>query len=281
MDPKVKMAWAPSLAPGWAPVSDAAVATAWMTAEWLAGYPPEKGRKYYLIQHLESTFSGADPDRVTATWRLPLKKIVIARWLEEIARGMGEEATYIPNGLNFETFGLDNPIPERDARRLIMLYHSHDWKGSGDGLAAMEAVRREIPGLAVTLFGIPRPPTGIPDWVRYVRNPSQKELRRLYNEAAVFVGPSWKEGWPLPPAEAAQCGAALCLTDIGGHREYAIPDRTALLSPARDPDALSRNILRLVRDPTLRVRIASAGNDYMRRFTWERAVAAMETCLKA
>lgn len=281
IDPKVRMVWFPSLSPCWAPAADAVIATAWMTAEWLAEYPPEKGRKHYLIQHQESTFAGADPDRVMATWKLPLKKIVIARWLEDIAHGMGEDAIYIPNGLDFNTFGLDKPIADRDPRRLIMLYHDHVWKGSRDGLAAMEAVRQEIPGIAVTLFGIPRRPEGIPDWVSYVQKPSQTELRRLYNEAAVFVGPSWAEGWPLPPAEAAQCGAALCLTDIGGHREYAVPDQTALLSPARNPGALSRNILRLVRDPSLRVRIAAAGNDYIQRFTWDRAVTAMETCLEA
>ena len=117
--------------------------------------------------------------------------------------------------------------------------------------------------------------------MRYVRKPSQIELRRLYNEAAVFVGPSWSEGWPLPPAEAAQCGAALCLTDIGGHREYAVQEETALLSPAKDPEALSRNILRLIMDSNLRTRVAKAGNEYIRRFTWDRAVTAMENCLKA
>ncbi len=281
LDPAVRMKWVPSLAPGWAPPSDVAIATAWMTAEWLAGYPPSKGRKHYLIQHQESTFAGADPERVMATWRLPLKKIVIARWLEEIAHGMGEDATYIPNGLDFEMFGLDRPTEDRDPRRLIMLFHHHDWKGSRDGLAAMEAARRKVPGLGATLFGIPPPAPEIPDWVQYVRKPPQKELRRLYNEAAVFVGPSWSEGWPLPPAEAAQCGAALCLTDIGGHREYAVPEETALLSPAKDPEALSRNILRLVMDSSLRTRVAKAGYEYIQRFTWDRAVTAMENCLKA
>lgn len=281
LDPAVRMKWVPSLAPEWAPPSDVAIATAWMTAEWLAEYPPSRGRKHYLIQHQESTFAGANPERVMATWRLPLKKIVIARWLEEIAHGMGEEAIYIPNGLDFERFGLDRPIADRDPRRLIMLFHQHDWKGSRDGLAAMEAARRKVPGLAATLFGVPPLPAEIPDWVRYVRKPSQKELRRLYNEAAVFMGPSWAEGWPLPPAEAAQCGAALCLTDIGGHREYAVPEETALLSPAKDPEAFSRNILRLVMDSNLRTRVAKAGNEYIQRFTWDRAVTAMENCLKA
>lgn len=281
LDPAVRMKWVPSLAPEWAPPSDVAIATAWMTAEWLAGYPLSKGRKHYLIQGQESTFAGADPARVMATWKLPLRKIVIARWLEEIAHGMGEDAIYIPNGLDFERFGLDRPIADRDPRRLIMLYHQHDLKGSRDGLVAMEAARRKVPGLEASLFGVPPPPAEIPDWVRYVRKPSQKELRRLYNEAAVFVGPSWSEGWPLPPAEAAQCGAALCLTDIGGHREYAVPEETALLSPAKDPEALSRNILRLIMDSNLRTRVAKAGNEYIQRFTWDRAVTAMENCLKA
>jgi len=276
MDDRVKMLWAPSLDQRWIPPADAVIATAWNTAEWVGSYPAEKGSKYYLIQHQESLFPNTDQSRAMATWKLPLRKIVIARWLEEIATGLGEESAYIPNGLDFDAFGLDIPLLERDPCRLIMLYHNDDWKGSRDGLAAMFIAKKEIPGLTATLFGVPARPDGLPDWIDYVRMPAQRELRRIYNEAAIFISPSWAEGWPLPPAEAAQCGAALCITDIGGHREYAVAGETALLSPPKDPEALARTILSLVKDSELRTRLAKCSHDFIQRFTWDLAIQRME-----
>lgn len=278
-DPRVQMQWVPSLQPRWIPQADAVIATGWHTAEWVAGYPGSKGRKYYLIQHQEASFADADPDRAMATWKRPLQKIVIARWLEDIAARLNEHAVYIPNGLDFNAFGLDTPVVERDPHQLIMLYHDQAWKGSEDALEAMASVRSRVPELRATLFGVPPRPVDLPRWINYVQKPEQTELRRLYNNAAIFVGPSWAEGWPLPPAEAAQCGAALCLTDIGGHREYAVHSETALLSPPREPDALANNIIRLISDNALRRRLASTAHEHILQFTWERAVSALEKCL--
>jgi glycosyltransferase involved in cell wall biosynthesis len=280
VDPRVRMKWLPSLNPCWIPNADAVIATAWETAEWVAGYPPDKGQKFYLIQHQESTFDGVEPERAMATWKLPLQKIVISRWLDDIARGLHETAVYIPNGLDFSAFSLDLPPAERNPAQLIMLYHHHDWKGSADGLAAIDRVKDQIPELEVTLFGVPARPADLPPWIRYQQKPPQPVLRRLYNEAAIFVGPSWAEGWPLPPAESMQCGAAPCLTDIGGHREYGIHGETALLSPPREPAALAQNIAALVRDSARRIEIARSAHNHIQQFTWDRAVSAMEQCLR-
>lgn len=279
VDPRVRMNWVPSLHPRWIPSADVVVATAWQTAEWIALYPREKGRKYYLIQGVESCFDEDMKDRVMSTWSLPLQKIVIARWLQHIAEDLNGAARLIPNGLDFTAFNVDIPVTEREHDRLIMLYHDKEFKGSYDGLAAMEQVKKHVPTLKATLFGVPSAPNGLPSWIIYQQKPDQTLLRHLYNEAAIFVGPSWVEGWGLTGSEAAQCGAALCVTDIGGHREYAIPDVTALVSPPRDPESLAANILALIKDKEKRVRIALSGNEYVQQFTWVRAIEAFEEYL--
>jgi glycosyltransferase involved in cell wall biosynthesis len=215
-----------------------------------------------------------------STWKLPLRKIVISRWLESIARGLGEPADYIPNGLNFKVFGIDVAPEDRDPYTVAMLYHSSDWKGSADGLSALLKVKATVPALKVHLFGVPSRPSNMPSWVSYDRNPLQSKLREIYNQAAIFVSPSWEEGWGLPPAEALQCGAALAVTDVGGHREFAVSGETALLSPPRDPDALAANVLRLLEDQDLRLRLARQGNLYIQQFTWDRAVNKFESVLQ-
>jgi glycosyltransferase involved in cell wall biosynthesis len=272
--PNVKLLWTKTLHPRYVSPSDVWVATAWYTAKWAATY---SGARVYLIQHME-TWDGPE-DNVMATWKLPLRKVVISRWLEEIARNLGEASDYVPNGLDFRAFGMDVVPAERDPHTVAMLYHHLDWKGSADGLKAMHQAKVRVPGLRAQIFGVPSRPSDLPSWIEYHQNPPQNRLREIYNRASIFLSPSWAEGWPLPPAEALQCGAALAATNIGGHREYAHHNETALLSPPKDPDALASNVLRLLGDQPLRLRLAQQGQAYVQRFTWDRAVTGFESVL--
>jgi glycosyltransferase involved in cell wall biosynthesis len=245
LDPAVKLLWVPSLAARHIPNGDVVIATAWETAEWAAEYPAGKGRRFYLIQHLE-TWSGPE-DRVLATWKLPLEKIVIARWLLKIAEGLRQPAHLIYNGLDFSRFQLQNPIESRDPHDVLAIHHSLAWKGAADARAAFQLAQAAEPALRLTLFGIPPRPDDLANEIAYHQNPSQETIAALYNQAAIFVSASWTEGFSLPPAEALQCGAAIVLTDIEGPASYAFHEQTALLSPVKDPAALAANILRLVR----------------------------------
>jgi len=273
----VRTVWVPSLSSRFIPDGDVVLATAWATAEWVVDYPAEKGQKFYLIQSWE-TWSGPE-DRVRATWTTELRKIVVARWLQDMARELGVECSYIPNGIDFAQFGLDNPIENRDPNQVMMLYHTHPVKGSADGLEALSLVKKELPDLRVTLFGTSPPSPPFPCWSDYRRLPSQAELRACYNRTAIFIAPAHMEGWPLPPAESMICGAAIAATDIGGHREYGIDGETALLSPAGNPKKLAENVLRLVRNAELRTRIARQGHEHIRKYSWEEALDSFERLL--
>ena len=279
LDPRVRVRWVPSLSERFVPEADVVVATAWETAEWVTRYQQHRGRKHYLIQHVEDWCG--DRDRVLNTWKLPLKKIVISRWLGEIAQSLGETYCYIPNGLNFQRFGVDHAIEKRNPHKILMLHHTLEWKGTNQGLAALAKVHARIPDIQVMLFGVEAPQPGeLPDWVRFERLPSKMRLRELYNEAAIFVSPSWAEGWALPPAEAMQCGCATVLTDIGGH-EYAIHGKTSLLSAPKDIDQMAQNIETLMKDRDQRLRLAHAGVSEMQQYTWSRATSKIETYFKS
>ena len=65
------------------PDADIVIATWWETAEWVNALSPAKGRKVYFIQHHE-VFSYLPVERSRATYRLPLHKIVISRWLKDL-----------------------------------------------------------------------------------------------------------------------------------------------------------------------------------------------------
>lgn len=268
------------LTPQALPDADLVFATSWRTARYVAAATPAKGGKLYFIQHHE-TWDGPR-DAVDATWRLPMHKVVISKWLAEIAARMGESerTTYIPNGMDFDQFASVTPYAQREPHRVGMLTHSKVWKGTSDGIAALEDVRERIPDLRVTLFGTGGRPPRAPAWMEYRENVTGDSLRALYNELAVFLHPSWAEGWPLPPAEAMACGCALVATDNPGVLDYISHERTAIVAPRRDPLALASALRRVLGDRALRESIAAAGHDSIQRYTWERATNSLERLLR-
>lgn len=260
------------------PDADVVVATAWKTAPATARFPSRKGRKYYLVQHYETMWG--PKEQVDATWRLPMRKIVIAKWLEEVGRSLGADAMrYIPNGIDLDHFRILD-APEKRPMHIVTLNHHMAFKGVPDAVATLEMYHEKFPQVPVTMFGIPERGSEIPQWIRYVRDPDQASLvRDIYNRATVYLGASLSEGSALPPAEAMACGCAFVGTDIGGFREYAAHEETALLSPPGDRARLLENLVRITVDDVLRMRIQRQGTDHVRQFTWERAAAALEEYL--
>ena len=278
LHPSVKLHFVPTLAQIFLPQADAYVAGWWTTAQRLDSMRSLSGRRLYLLQHLE-TWAAPEED-VMATWRAPLEKIVIARWLEKIAQDLGQSCHYIPNGLDFVKFGCDIAPEERASKRLAMPFDDRiGWKGSANGIAALKLLKNRYPDLEAEIFSTQVRPSGLPPWITFHHNPPQDELRRVYNRAGIFLAPSHSEGWGLPPCEAMACGAAVVATDIGGHREFSIDGQTALLVPAKNPEALSAAAGRLIDDNNLRVRIAKCGHKHIQRFTWAAAIDAFERVL--
>jgi glycosyltransferase involved in cell wall biosynthesis len=73
------------------------------------------------------------------------------------------------------------------------------------------------------------------------------------------------------------CGCAVVCTDIGGHRDYAIDGKTALLVRAKDSVDIKSKLITLIKDDNLRMQIAKDANIYLQEhFTWERSVSMLE-----
>jgi glycosyltransferase involved in cell wall biosynthesis len=281
IDPRVDMRYVRSLDARSVPDGDVVVATAWQTAECMAGLPARKGAHVYLIQHHE-VWSG-DEARVNTTWRLPCQKIVIARWLHELGRQMGipeDEMLHIPNGIDHSLYRVTTPIEDRPPL-VAMMYSPLGWKRAADGIRALEMAKERHPALSAVLFGAAPRPADLPAWIDYRQGLSNEEVvSQVYNRAAIYLCSSPTEGWHLPPAEAMACGCALVSTDIGGVRDYAIPGRTALLAPTGDVEGLARHIVRLCEDPKERHALARDGLANIRTFTWPRSTDAFEAVLQ-
>ncbi|MCB9497249.1 MAG: glycosyltransferase family 4 protein [Fibrobacteria bacterium] len=258
------------------PVADATIATAWETAEIVARAPSRIGKRFYLIQHFEDWSGSAE--RVRATYRLPLGKLAIARWLVDLVQREGETAVFLPNPLDLSNFSIEIPPERRHPSSILMMTHELEWKGTKEGLEALELLRERIPDVRVVLFGT-HPIRNLPSWVDFVLAPHGEVLRRLYNEAAIFLAPSWSEGWGLTPCEAMACGSAVVATDIDGHREFARDGLNCLLVPARDPRAMADAMERLVLDERLRLDLAKGAGATLESFTGSHSLDRLEQIL--
>lgn len=274
---KEKVVW--SLSEKFVPKSEIFICTAVETSEYLARYKNVPiQNKFYLIQHFEAWFFSET--RVKHSYHLPLRKIVIAEWLEYLVKSENEQCTLIHNGFDFNFFTQTIPPAQKDRYRITMLYHILEWKGCEDAFKALNIVKEKYPELHVNIFGFPRRPKTLPDWYDYYQTPSKTTLVRIYNEAAIFISASHGEGFSLTPPEAMMCGLALAVTDIGGFTVVCKQNKTALLSPVHRPDLLAMNICKLIEDDALRIRLAETAHNFIQSFTWDNAYKKFLTLIK-
>ena len=97
----------------------------------------------------------------------------------------------------------------------------------------------------------------------------REELYRLYDRALAFVYPSTFEGFGMPVLEAMAAGVPVACSNIAPLREVA-GDTTLYFDPLEE-DALAEALDRIVSDQVLRTRLAGAGRERARAFTWERS----------
>ena len=103
----------------------------------------------------------------------------------------------------------------------------------------------------------------------------QDDVRPFYAIADMVVLPSHSEGSPNVLLESMSAGLPIVATDAGGIVEIASDGVTALIVPARNPQAFADAVQRLRHDHELARRLASEARREAARYTPEAYVAAM------
>lgn len=120
-----------------------------------------------------------------------------------------------------------------------------------------------------------------PAQVSFLGRAQQVELARAYREHDFLIFPSiWDEPFGLTHLEAMASGTPVVSTPNGGPGEFLVDGENALLFRAGDAAGLADRIIRLIRDDSLRWRLAVAGRTTVERdFTLDRYVASLERML--
>ena len=87
---------------------------------------------------------------------------------------------------------------------------------------------------------------------------------------------SLNEGTPVSLVEAQAAGKAIVATNVGGVGNAVLPNVTALLSESGDADAFASNLIRIIEDESLRLKMGQAGWENVRnKFHYTRLIADM------
>ncbi len=103
---------------------------------------------------------------------------------------------------------------------------------------------------------------------------SEEKVKRLQGMDLV-VNPSAKEGWGLTVVEANACGVPVIASNVPGLRDSVVDGSTGWLYPYGDVDHLASVMLRVLREPAERVRVAEEAVRWAGKFTWEASATAM------
>jgi glycosyltransferase involved in cell wall biosynthesis len=226
------------------PDGDVVVATWWETAEWVYNLSDSKGAKVYFVQHHE-VFHYLPVERARATYRLPMHKIVIARWLQDLMREMYSDAAVdlVPNSVDLAQFHAARR--GRQTRPTVgFLYHDVSFKGVDITLSAVSILKKLYPNLRVICFGSIFPLRKLPleDWIEFHHSPAQNTIKDLYAQCDVWVTASRSEGFNLPAMEAMACRTPVVASRTGWPEEAIATGKNGVLVDVEDIDGLVRGV---------------------------------------
>ena len=224
-------------------------------------------------------------------------------WVARLAEQFGVRARRVPNGVDARRFRPPRTAAERrrdrdaaglDGRLAVLTVGGIEpRKGSLTLLEGFARLRELVPEVDPVLvmaggatlfdyrdelsrFDARTAELGVGAHLRRLGNVAPAELERLYRAADVFAFPSVKEGFGLAALEALAAGLPVVASDLEVFGSFLQHDRTALLTPVGDSDALAAALARLARAPGERERLRRSARPIVAAHTWDASAAAHE-----
>ncbi|MEH2492847.1 glycosyltransferase family 4 protein [Bradyrhizobium sp. AZCC 2230] len=265
------------------PDADVVIATWWETAEWVSKLSPVKGAKAYFIQHHE-VFPYLPLERCRATYRLPLRKIVISRWLKETMERVYDDHSshLIFNSVNTDQFFAPARV-RQSIPTLGFLYSTVDFKDPQALLDSLHEVKKRVPELRAVAFGAHSVSSfyPLPEWVEFHHQPKQNDIRLLYARCDVWLCASKSEGFHLPPLEAMACRCPVVSTRVGGPIDIIEDGVNGYLADVGDVEALADRVVKVLGQSDASWQLMSdAAFATALRYTWDDATRLFEEAVR-
>ncbi len=176
----------------------------------------------------------------------------------------------VPNGIDLVGFETNKKPIANAAAKVVFLAELSPHKGLFELLNAWAVVQKNLKSPAKLLIGghgdatpfVERAKSlGITNSTEFLGRLPREQARALMSEADVFVLPSHNEGQPMALLEAMAVGAAIVSTPVGGIPDMIENEKSGLVVPTRNENALSEALLRLLADENLRAQLGAGALD--------------------
>jgi glycosyltransferase involved in cell wall biosynthesis len=264
------------------PEADVVVASFFTTARGVLNLSPSKGAKAIFIQNYEVEQGQSNPV-LDASWRMPMHKITISKWLVDLARDKFGDGivSHVPNSVDMNQFDA-TPRGKQSVPTVGLLYNTFSLKGLNTSLAALNTVAGVKPALRLVAFGAERPGFRfpLPPYAEFHYRPPQDAIRSLYAQCDVWMCGSNVEGFHLPPLEAMACRCPVVSTKVGGPLDVIEDGVNGFLVDVKDSSALAERVLRVLSLPEDEWRrMSAAAYRTAASFTWDDATELFEKAL--
>jgi len=197
----------------------------------------------------------------------------------------------IPMGVDFTDFSPKNYSDELKEKHdvkgpmLMFVGRLSEKKGLNYLIDAMPTIVKEYPNIKLLIAGSGEDEhdlkeqtkkNGMENNIKFLGPVPHDELPSYYATADIFVGPSViarggdREGVPVTYMEAMASGTYLIGTDLEGNRDIIKHNDTGSMIKQRDPDAISDEVIKVLKNKEESDKIAKKGMEYVNQFfNWE------------
>lgn len=244
-------------------------------AIWIAHW-----RKVPIIVNYRGGEAGAFLEKSAAKIRWSLSRAsglaVPSGFLQEVFGRFGIAAEVVPNIINLVRF--QNKNPYRSTRRhLLVARNLEPIYDNETAIRAFAVVHSRHPDTTLTIAGSGPEASklkaladhlSLSSAIKFTGRLEPQAMANLYREADMAINPSLVDNMPNSVLEALASGVPVVSTNVGGVPYIVRDGETALLVPARSPEAMASAILRLINDPSLCNQLIDNGLAEVQRYTW-------------
>ncbi len=198
-------------------------------------------------------------------------------FLKDVFAKYGLQASIISNIVDLKRFSPRPWAVELVAPHCIVTRNFEPIYDIPTAIRAFALIRRRWPGATLTVAGTgpDRAPCerlanelGIAASVGFVGRIDNDHIAALYASADVAINPSTVDNMPISILEAYASGVPVVTTGVGGIPYIAFHEKTALLVPPGEPEAMAAAVERVIEDRQFAERLVRAGLAEAKRYAW-------------
>jgi glycosyltransferase involved in cell wall biosynthesis len=123
---------------------------------------------------------------------------------------------------------------------------------------------------------------GLQDRFIFLGQVNKDNLVKLYQNATLFILPSYHEGLPSVVLEAMSCSLPVIVTDVRGNRDLITQGENGIIIPPKEPKKIAEAINMLLGDKKLRQYLGeNARNTIIKNYTWDIIANKMLNCYES